>query len=362
VVLCLAAAPPSLGENEPWLDVRPAPPRVLVHGGTIADAVFDLEIENTADFNVKVKAVTAVFLDGDRAVASVTLDRGFFKDEVHPRPTRIHRGERVEWRAICLEGVPPGADRIRLDLDLATSRGLRRSASSRSAEIGLDPAPEPPGLRLPFEGYWRVSQGHTCSTNHRVGGFGSDYAWDFAAVGSSVSSEAGDHADAYGFGRAVLAPADGRVLRVIDDVPDNEGLKTYPRKSLLESRRRPEWIFGNFVVLDIGDGAFALLAHLEQGSILVEPGQRVRAGDRLAACGNSGNTVDPHVHLQVMDRPDPADPDVRGLPAVFVDFLQLVAVGEDEPRDLLVTRMSAGDPPEWSIVAPAATGQGVPRE
>jgi len=334
-----------------------------VHRGAVADVVFDLEFENTVDSNVKVTAATAVFLEGDRTLGSVPLGRDFFKDEVYERPVRVDRGRRAEWRAICLEGVPAGADRMRLDLELATRR-FRGSTSSQSVAVGFDSAPEPLGLRLPFEGYWRVSQGHTCSNDHRVGGFGGDFAWDFAAVGpggrSSRSEESGSNEESYSFGKAVLAPMDGRVVRVIGDVPDQEGRKSFPRRSLLESLKRPEWIFGNFVVLDIGSGAFALLAHLKQGSISVEPGQQVRAGDRLAACGNSGNSLDPHVHLQVMDRPDPAHADVRGLPAVFVDYLQFVLVGEGEQRDLLAKRMPSGDPPEWSVVAPAKEGQAWP--
>jgi len=350
-------------EDGPWLEIRPQPERVIVHRGAVADVVFDLGLENTADFNVKVTAVTAVFLEGDRAVGSVPLGREFFKDEVYDRPTRVDRRRRADWRAICLEGVPAGADRVRLDLELATRR-LRGSTSLQSVEVGFDPAPEPLGLRLPFEGYWRVSQGHSCSNDHRVGGFGGDFAWDFAAVGpggrSSRSEEAGNNEDSYSFGKPVLAPIDGRVVRVIDDVPDGEGQKSFPRRSLLDSLQRPDWIFGNFVVLDIGSGAFVLLAHLKQDSISVEPGQQVRAGDRLAQCGNSGNSFDSHVHLQVMDRPDPAHPDVRGLPAVLVDYLQFVLVGQGEQRDLLAERMPSGDPPEWSVVAPAKPGQSWP--
>jgi hypothetical protein len=327
--------------------------------------VFDLELENTADFSVKITAVTAVFLEGDRALGSVSLGRDFFKDEVFERPSRIDRGRRADWRAICLEDVPAGADRVRLDLELATGR-LRGTTASHSVEVGFDPAPEPLGLHLPFEGYWRVSQGHSCATNHRVGGFGGDFAWDFAAVGpggrSSRSEKSGNNEDSYSFGKPVLAPIDGRVLRVVGDVRDRDGQQSLPRTSLLENLRRPEWVFGNFVVLDIGNGAFALLAHLRHGSISVEPGQRVREGERLAECGNSGNTVDPHVHLQIMNRPDPAHPDVRGLPAVFVDYLQFTVVGEGEQRDLLAKRMPSGDPPEWSVVAPATERRSQPPE
>ena len=33
------------------------------------------------------------------------------------------------------------------------------------------------------------------------------------------------------------------------------------------------------------------------------PGDRVAAGQQLAACGNSGNTTEPHLHFQLMDHP-----------------------------------------------------------
>jgi murein DD-endopeptidase MepM/ murein hydrolase activator NlpD len=63
----------------------------------------------------------------------------------------------------------------------------------------------------------------------------------------------------------------------------------------------PSRIVGNHVVLDLGGGVYALLAHLERGSIRVRPGQRVAAGEQLAECGNSGNSSEPHLHFQLMD-------------------------------------------------------------
>jgi murein DD-endopeptidase MepM/ murein hydrolase activator NlpD len=68
-------------------------------------------------------------------------------------------------------------------------------------------------------------------------------------------------------------------------------------------------------VLDLGDGAYAAVAHLRQGSVLVRPGQRVSAGAELAECGNSGNSTEPHVHFQLMDHPRPAF--AAGLPFRF---------------------------------------------
>jgi murein DD-endopeptidase MepM/ murein hydrolase activator NlpD len=56
-------------------------------------------------------------------------------------------------------------------------------------------------------------------------------------------------------------------------------------------------------VLDLGDGVYAALAHLRRGSLRVRPGDRVAAGQQLAACGNSGNSTEPHLHFQLMDHP-----------------------------------------------------------
>jgi murein DD-endopeptidase MepM/ murein hydrolase activator NlpD len=36
--------------------------------------------------------------------------------------------------------------------------------------------------------------------------------------------------------------------------------------------------------------------------VLVRPGEHVDAGTQLAEYGNSGNTSEPHVHFQIMDR------------------------------------------------------------
>ena len=47
--------------------------------------------------------------------------------------------------------------------------------------------------------------------------------------------------------------------------------------------------------------------------------QAITAGEVVAACGNSGNSTEPHVHLQALDRMDIAT--AEGLPIVFGDGL-----------------------------------------
>src|SRR5699024_8364872 len=60
---------------------------------------------------------------------------------------------------------------------------------------------------------------------------------------------------------------------------------------------------GNAVILDLGDGNFVMYAHLQPGSPTVEVGDTVSRGDVVGLVGNSGNSVAPHLHLQLMTTP-----------------------------------------------------------
>jgi len=37
--------------------------------------------------------------------------------------------------------------------------------------------------------------------------------------------------------------------------------------------------------------------------VTVEPGQEVQCGEIVGRCGNSGNSTEPHLHVQLQDRP-----------------------------------------------------------
>ena len=111
------------------------------------------------------------------------------------------------------------------------------------------------------------------------------------------------------FGQEILAPVDGEVVAVHDRARDHLTRSTWPAvgymvlesfvRELAGSRR----VLGNVVVIDAGDGSYAVLAHLQRGSAQVRAGDRVRAGDVVGRCGNSGNSSEPHIHFQLMDHP-----------------------------------------------------------
>jgi hypothetical protein len=94
--------------------------------------------------------------------------------------------------------------------------------------------------------------------------------------------------DYLSFGLPVLAPVAGEVVVVRDGLPD-----TPPG----QANTKENW--GNHVVIRAADGSHVWLAHLRQGSVGVTVGNWVRAGDALGACGNSGRSPQPHLHLHV---------------------------------------------------------------
>ena len=113
------------------------------------------------------------------------------------------------------------------------------------------------------------------------------------------------------FGKDVIAVADGTVVATRNDLPEQP-----PGK--LPDNLPIDQADGNFVVLDIGNGAFALYAHLQPGSVKVAPGAKVKVGDFLGKVGNTGNTSAPHLHFHVMDGPSPLQS--NGIPYIINHF------------------------------------------
>lgn len=113
------------------------------------------------------------------------------------------------------------------------------------------------------------------------------------------------------FGAPLLAVADGTVVHASQGRRDHLSRNSGPAliylmliEAFVRDVRGPGGIVGNHLVLDLGDGTYAMYAHLRRGSLRVRVGEGVRAGQVLAECGNSGNSTEPHVHFQLMDDPD----------------------------------------------------------
>jgi murein DD-endopeptidase MepM/ murein hydrolase activator NlpD len=64
--------------------------------------------------------------------------------------------------------------------------------------------------------------------------------------------------------------------------------------------------YGYAVMIDHGGGYVSLYGHLD--NYFVERGQYVRAGQRIASMGNTGDSTGPHLHFEVQKDGQPVDP------------------------------------------------------
>ncbi|HZB30961.1 MAG TPA: M23 family metallopeptidase [Streptosporangiaceae bacterium] len=192
---------------------------------------------------------------------------------------------------------------------------------------------EPVIVRVPVLGRWIAANSPADRVpSHGVHAYGQSYAIDLVHEPDDGGTWKGARAwpparpprRFAGFGRPVYAAADGVVVRASDWQRDHWSRDSWLALPFLfaEGSVRevfgPRFLLGNHVVLDLGGGVYAAYAHLRRGSVRVRPGQRVAAGDRLAECGNSGNSSEPHLHFQLMDHRNPLV--AAGLPVAFDRF------------------------------------------
>ena len=113
------------------------------------------------------------------------------------------------------------------------------------------------------------------------------------------------------FGADILAVGDGPVVAALDGLPEQA-------PGVTPSGLKLDEYAGNHIVQDLGDGNYALYAHIKAGTVKVKPGDRLTAGQVIGALGNTGNSDAPHLHFHLMSTPDPLRSD--GLPFVFSSF------------------------------------------
>lgn len=186
--------------------------------------------------------------------------------------------------------------------------------------------PEPTRVYVPVRGRWvAMNSPGSRVPSHGVRAHGQMYAVDILQESPDGArpingSLRGRRPEDYpSFGAPILAMAPGTVTQVTDRQRDHRARDSWPTliwMTTLEGFLRflggAPSILGNRVIIQHDDGTFAVYAHLRHGSAVVRPGDRAEVGQQLAQIGNTGNTSEPHLHVQLMDRPRPES--AAGLP------------------------------------------------
>jgi murein DD-endopeptidase MepM/ murein hydrolase activator NlpD len=173
-------------------------------------------------------------------------------------------------------------------------------------------------------GGWLATSGFSNESGHRrslliVNGtvrIPQRYAADWARVGSDGQLFHGDptqNENWHAYGAEAVAVASGVVVNVLDGIPENVPLAgNYAVTITLAT------VGGNYVLLELGNHAYAFYGHLQPGSITVKVGDRVQRGQVLGLVGNSGDSSGPHLHFHISDAPSPLG--AEGLPYHFTSF------------------------------------------
>ncbi|HEX8030733.1 MAG TPA: M23 family metallopeptidase [Vicinamibacterales bacterium] len=301
----------------------PLAPATFTQGG-ITQLVYELHITNFSQHDVTLAVLDIIDSDGrllkqyaDAELKSRVTRPGLRND--HATPHLVGPGMRAVinvWLAI-----PPAvlvrSISHRLELDVMRPDGaVHATVSGGAADVSLVPAP---AIDAPLRGGpWIAIYDPLLKGGHRTAIYTVDgharipgrYAIDFIRLPAFGALPAVRAADANGFGEEVLAVADGTVTIAVDGVVD----ATPPPIPL-------ELGSGNHVAIDIGGGRFVFYEHLQHGSVVVKPGQKVTRGEVIARLGSSGSSsIGPHLHFHVSDASNTLA--AEGMPFVFRVFTE----------------------------------------
>lgn len=196
----------------------------------------------------------------------------------------------------------------------------KQQTKSTELELELDKTP-PVVISAPLVGKnWLAAGGYSSASGHRRSLFpvsnqlksAQRFAIDWVQLDKDNKLFTGtgkQNTDFCGYGKPVLAVADGIVYGVVNKFEDQPPFK---------ASGSMEYPAGNSVTLKLGRRAFAMYAHLKPGSIKVKEGETVKKGQVIAEVGNVGNSDAPHLHLHITETP--AILESNGVPYLFEQF------------------------------------------
>ena len=312
MAVTVAQAKPSQSALPVEVQIPKLPAPVTVDG--IQHLVYEIHVTNasTRDF-----ALSGMEVLSDQTLASLSqaelekITKMFGTAEDAPASTEIGAGKRI---AVFMDVVlAPGAAiprelRHNLTFSFKLPDGSSKSKGLASEVVPVRSA-QTSQLQPPLRGSgWVAADVLDPSPNgsHRRSLMAVDgklfiaqrYAIDWVRLGPDgryFHDDPTDNRNWYDYGAEVLAVGDGVVSDVLDGMAENVA------QSLPNGPVTLDNIAGNYLILDLGQGRYALYAHVQPGSIRVKLGDKVKAGQVLALLGNTGNSDAPHLHFHLVD-------------------------------------------------------------
>ena len=185
---------------------------------------------------------------------------------------------RATIEAIPLTDTRLAMDDAQQELDAAAAEVADLAASTPVA-LSLTPLPEPVLLPVPTDDFGGRLQGQLSSQR-----------WATPAVGSLTD----------GFG-----PRPDRPLPEVNDFHGGTdigaacGAAVYAASAGVVTVAAPLGTYGNWILIDHGNGIATGYAHLAEGRNLVSVGETVIAGQVISGVGSTGSSTGCHLHFEV---------------------------------------------------------------
>lgn len=284
--LCLAA--PALATAEGGVSPDSSITGGAVYGQPTIDAREEVRERRAARHRRKAKRERAAA----PALESFTVSRTKFFLYGDPATVSFKIRDRSKTVKVALDVIVPSRRAALKRIDL----GERATGASHSIDLtGLEEGGLPSGsftLRLRARDPGGHSLRHTAKASrvadielygHRFPLVGSTYT--YGGEGSRFGADRGDHTHE---GQDLSAPEGMPIIA--------------PRGGLIKHVEYQAGGAGYYVILDgTGEDRDYAFMHLQEGSILVKEGDRVRTGDRLANVGNTGSSSGAHLHFEVWE-------------------------------------------------------------
>ncbi|MFD2368088.1 M23 family metallopeptidase [Pseudoduganella sp. GCM10020061] len=327
------------------VDVSVQPARPLVERGKDGQQLLNIDflIENKSAETVELSEVEVSVLDASKQLVA-QYRVGTNGMSVLVVPNRVVEPGRSQLVFNPLFAFP--SDLQLKDMRFHFKFDVGDTSAKYEAVTSVQPLVYTPKakLALPVQGQVLVHDGHDFYGHHRrlplldpmaqalkwKRNF-MRYSYDFVVTDEQGRMYKGDgsrNEDWYGWGKPVTAPAAGKVLRTVSNLPDN-GKGKRPPFSREQFIADPSLMWGNHIEIDHGNGEISLLAHLQNGSVTVKAGDMVRAGQRVGAMGFSGDAFLVHLHYDLKNGPGF---DADGLPSPFNDFERRTGSGWTKVR------------------------------
>ena len=283
---------------------------------------FDFKIQNSSTDTLKLTKIEVRCLDKNNVlIQQKFLDNNGTAPSINTIPSAIWNGVSQKLVFNPFPEVNPSTESLEYTFTFNNSVEVKQIVKPKNYNQKND-------FILPLKEKLLVYDGHDLNSHHRRFDYEFDfikqlgfsanfmrYAYDFAILDQNNNQHLGkgeNNSDWFGFGKEVIAVADGEVIAIETLQKDD---KNFDVPSL---KNNPLALYGNYVVIKHSDNVLSMYAHLKNDSSKhLKKGDKVKQGQMIGQIGTSGSSFFPHLHFEIRNS---IDHKAEGIPSYFSNF------------------------------------------